>query len=398
MWWMMRRKSGPRNERGAVAVIVAILFPVVILGLGAIVLDVGSGYAQRAQLQNGADAGALAVARSCAAGACDATAATTFAASNTNNSLDTTSEVTSGFPCGYTPSGVTPGLPPCPAGSENGAICPEAPDANYVDVLDNPLQSDGSKLVPDFFGKALRGPTYNGQAVGACAQSAWGPAQFSGGGVALTISYCEWSYYTNNGDVTKYPAPPAWPGTNPWPTTPEEVLQFKGSSTSVGNTCPTGSSGGTPISGGFASTDPTENKGCITATGSDGWYGSDPGNGIKNCAATLHADWLNQTVVLIPVFDNTEGTGNSGFGYHLSTLAAFVVTAWYEQDNNDGNCSNVPGSKYAAVAGKCSPQVRMNFCGGNSCLIGYFVQATDDSGDPGKGAGTGVIVPPKLTG
>jgi len=59
------------DERGVVAAIVAILLGTgVLLGMGALVIDVGQIYQERAELQNGADAAALAVAESCALGAC----------------------------------------------------------------------------------------------------------------------------------------------------------------------------------------------------------------------------------------------------------------------------------------------------------------------------------------
>src|SRR6266704_3179830 len=52
-----------RDDRGAVGVLVAILMGGgVLLGMGAVVVDVGQLYSERAQLQNGADAGARAVA------------------------------------------------------------------------------------------------------------------------------------------------------------------------------------------------------------------------------------------------------------------------------------------------------------------------------------------------
>ena len=53
------------SERGAVAVIVALMM-VVLIGFGALAVDVGMLYAQKAQLQSGADAAALAIAQDCA--------------------------------------------------------------------------------------------------------------------------------------------------------------------------------------------------------------------------------------------------------------------------------------------------------------------------------------------
>src|SRR5690606_23299435 len=57
------------DEQGQVSVIAAIVM-VVLLGFAALVVDVGLLYFERAQLKNGADAGALAIAQECAEGAC----------------------------------------------------------------------------------------------------------------------------------------------------------------------------------------------------------------------------------------------------------------------------------------------------------------------------------------
>ncbi|WP_426940231.1 pilus assembly protein TadG-related protein [Pseudarthrobacter sp. S6] len=83
------RRSG---EEGVTAVIV-VLMMVVLIGAGAIAVDVGQIYAERGQLQNAADAGALAVADSCAkAPSCDPSLATPLA---NGNSLDGESTVSS---------------------------------------------------------------------------------------------------------------------------------------------------------------------------------------------------------------------------------------------------------------------------------------------------------------
>ncbi|MEX2562162.1 MAG: pilus assembly protein TadG-related protein, partial [Nitriliruptoraceae bacterium] len=57
------------DQQGAVAIIVG-LASIGLLGVGAVVVDVGMLYAEKAELQNGADAAALAVAEGCAADAC----------------------------------------------------------------------------------------------------------------------------------------------------------------------------------------------------------------------------------------------------------------------------------------------------------------------------------------
>ena len=72
------------SERGAAGVTVAVMM-LVLIGAGAMAVDVGQIYAERAQLQNGADSGALAVARSCDPGPCTASLATPLANANSND-------------------------------------------------------------------------------------------------------------------------------------------------------------------------------------------------------------------------------------------------------------------------------------------------------------------------
>jgi Flp pilus assembly protein TadG len=81
----MRRMTG--NEDGAVAVMTALLM-VVLLGMSAIVVDIGMLYAERAQLQSGADAAALAIAQDCAAGHCGDYVATATRLANANANDD----------------------------------------------------------------------------------------------------------------------------------------------------------------------------------------------------------------------------------------------------------------------------------------------------------------------
>lgn len=80
------KRADTDDERGAVAVIVALLM-VVLPGFTAIVIDVAAMYWEKAQLQNGADAAALGIAQQCAAGECGdiSTTATTLAGLNAND-------------------------------------------------------------------------------------------------------------------------------------------------------------------------------------------------------------------------------------------------------------------------------------------------------------------------
>src|SRR6516165_9618464 len=119
-----------RDERGAIGVLIAVLIGGgVLIGMGALAIDVGQIYQNRAELQNGADAGALAVADSCALGTCSTGIAPKYATGNASN-------LTGGYAgvdlvCG---SGV--GMTPCTTGNDGTHVnCPANPAAgtNYVD-------------------------------------------------------------------------------------------------------------------------------------------------------------------------------------------------------------------------------------------------------------------------
>jgi Flp pilus assembly protein TadG len=81
------------DERGAVAVLVALLI-VPLFGVGAIAVDVGSLYSDRAQLANAADAAALAIALDCARNNCGNTVGTATTALTANASNADTANAT----------------------------------------------------------------------------------------------------------------------------------------------------------------------------------------------------------------------------------------------------------------------------------------------------------------
>ncbi|GAP57481.1 conserved hypothetical protein [Arthrobacter sp. Hiyo1] len=89
---LIRRRDPHDRERGAAGVMVALMM-LTLIGVGAVAVDVGQIYAERAQLQNGADAGALAVASSCAKGSCNTSLAGPLANSNANDGASTVKSV-----------------------------------------------------------------------------------------------------------------------------------------------------------------------------------------------------------------------------------------------------------------------------------------------------------------
>jgi Flp pilus assembly protein TadG len=189
-----------RDERGVVAVLVAILLGAgVLLGLGAFVIDVGQIYQERAELQNGADAAALGVAKSCALGACSPGVAGQLADGNASALTGRTEGVQ--LVCGSGSLGA------CPPATGALTSCPPAPSAgtNFVDVYTATQLPDGSTLLPPVFATTLAGNSgFAGTTVHACAQAEWGPPA-AATAVALTISACEWDQATAQGFA---PAPP----------------------------------------------------------------------------------------------------------------------------------------------------------------------------------------------
>jgi Flp pilus assembly protein TadG len=156
MLWRRRRA-----ERGAVAVAVAILLPVLI-GIAGLVIDVGSWYETQAQLQSAADAGALAGAQHLPNSPGSATAAAqTLAAKNIS---------------GATVTPVTP---------YNG-------NSNEIQVT---VSKPGTVLFASILG--ISGPTITASAVGESTQ-----AQGKGGFVYAASSACNAISITNSGKLS----------------------------------------------------------------------------------------------------------------------------------------------------------------------------------------------------
>src|SRR5215469_3933238 len=332
-----------RDDRGAVGVLIAILIGGgVLFGMGAIVVDVGQLYSERAQLQNGADGGALAVAKTCARGNCTAAVAQLYANRNSNDGVSAVDLVCGGGNLGA-----------CPASTGKIYDCPPPPQGvtNYVDVHTSTLTPGGSTLVPPAFARALLGNSnYNGTTVFACAQASWGPPQ-AAAGLAVTFSACEWDQATQNGTVFG-PPPPYPPSPLPSPSL-DQVLKLHTTATNGG--CPTEPAGadGPGLFG--WTTDPTST--CTTPI-INGAYGGSTGTSISQaCKTVIKADWQNKSLVFIPIYVIVQNPGNNAV-YTLKGFAAFVITGY-----------NLPGfqaSDWLNPANNCK--------GSDKCINGYFTQ------------------------
>lgn len=150
------------------------LMSTIFLGIGAIVVDYSLLLSERQQLQNGADAGALAVAAGCAVSSCGdpSTIAAQYASLNASDGVSSSSACGSG-----------PGLAPCstaPSGTD-GAM-------GYVKVLTSTLNNDGTDRVNFILGPFLDA-FRSGGPLFATTTAMWGVAA-SGRAASFALSVC----------------------------------------------------------------------------------------------------------------------------------------------------------------------------------------------------------------
>jgi len=359
----MRRVS---NDSGAVAVIVAILL-VALVGVSAMVVDIGSLYAERRQLQNAADAAALAVAIDCAKTTCAGMSsamntATAQANANSNDNASTVTQI-----CGTSP-GLSPCMPAAPIASWD---CPAAPSsgalatAPYVMIRTQTLNG-GSSLMPPIFARVLvRG--YTGTTVKACARAAYG-APSSAQVVAVTESLCEWMAATSNGS-NYAPAPPYPP--NP-AASYDRVIYLH--TTSKSGSCKAGPAG-SDLPGGFGFLDDPTNT-CSTTVSTSGTYGDNTGASVSQaCKTALSAAQAGKYIVYLPIYKSVTGTGTNGV-YTLAGFAAFVITGYH-----------LPGFQANSwLTGK------LPCTGSDKCISGFYTQGLIPGGGTVGGTSMGATV------
>lgn len=392
------RFLGCKRDAGGVAVIVGILLSTgVLMGMAALAVDVGRLYAEREELQSGADGVATAVALACARRqpgcAGWGSLATEYANANAKDNATAVPTV-----CGSAPQ--TPGaLPGCDPGAypDTLANCIGSLPPNtrgYVEVHTATQQTAGDDeyLLPYTFAQTITGDT--GAAVGACSRVAWGAPTT---GVALTVCTEEFNDATNNG-TNLAPAPPTVPDASY-----EVKLTFHNGSNGGGNGG--GPGGGGPGGGGNQDPlDPCEAGPPGSDTEGDfGWLdgiedtctalivastgtprpGNAPGDMGQECQEFLQNARTNHTVIALPIYTRVPGSGNNA-SYELHGTAGFVITG-YRLTGGIGNApSNLPGSDLS-----CTPP--------DTCLMGYFTAAVVPTEDwtgefgPGQALGASII-------
>jgi Putative Flp pilus-assembly TadE/G-like len=279
MWRLIRRD---RRERGAVAVVVAICM-VVVMGFTALAVDVGSIYSDRQQLQNGADAAALAIAQSCVRGTCSDSANNTAADKYAKaNKLD---------------------------GQATGTVVKIDRTAGKVTV-----EARTPDLHPhqNWFAGVLGMPT---TAIRAYASAKWG---YPSGGptVPLTFSWCVFIDATGGWDPTTGNA-----------LSSATVQVYLKEQKPPPKSCKP--SDAITVPGGFSWVDTASTStDCIVNVVAEQWLTSATGYDLP--AACKDKDWTtvqNQTVFL-PIFDATNGLTGANAKYRVKGLAAFTITGY----------------------------------------------------------------------
>ena len=358
----MRRMN---REEGAIAVTVAIL-AIVLFGFGAFAIDISNLWAERRQLQNGADGGSLAIAQSCAAGNCNSGSgyqalATQYANDNANDNASNVEEV-----CGATSAG----LPAC--------INPPTstpPGDGWVMVRTQTGDSAGSGLVPPILAKLLV-PDYDGSTVHTYAIANWGAPAGLTSGLPLTFSACEWMAAVGATDLdgtgaTYAPNPPYTTvgTTKTWATDTsgaslERTIFFH--DTDAAGTCDAGPAG-SDLSGGFGWLQPDPDE-CEATSTADGWFDDKTGVAIpQDCSKDDLAALIGQTL-FIPIYGATNGLTGTNGQYQVVGYGAFYMTGY----------SFPSAVKKSLVTGQapCTGQER--------CISGFFTQGLVTSGSNGK--------------
>jgi Flp pilus assembly protein TadG len=333
----MRRLNHPKVEKegGAAGVLVAVLM-LVLMGAGALAVDTGQIYAERAQLQNGADSGAVAVLDACHATPCTQTQAEAIAQgladSNSNDGSSTVFEVDTSVPLQVTVRTTT----------RDG--------------------TSGAGFLRQMFSSALDAPPAT---VGAHATAALTPPG-SGSGFPLAIS--DACYNLSEAVATAV----------------VQKISYK-----PGGTC-TGPSG-TQIPGGWGWLDQSAPCEAATEVGSNE-IGSDPGNNPPSGCQAILLQWKatilggGEVNVAFPIFDDATNQGQNG-SFNIIGYATFNIWGWKFGNNHAYEFRNTASDPGMTAALACATPANQR------CIIGQFIKFETIgtfTGNPGEYFGTTV--------
>lgn len=267
------------NDRGAVAVIVAILM-VPLLGFAAISIDIAATYSERQQLQTGADAAALAIAQDCARenARCD----------DAQTSAEQLAQ----------------------ANSHDGEVSVDAKKfPSRVRVTNDGVREH-------WFAPVLGIDTTD---IHTSATAGWGAVSGGDSGLPLAFSLCQFNAQTGGGAPSN------------------EVERVVNLPKKADTPCP-GSNSGNPVPGGFGWIVQGSGPDCSATTRLNGWINSDNGNNIKCSSAELKR--LRGKVLILPIYNKAENKSYRVHAYAAFKLTGYFFgnnERWnIAKKNNDG--------------------------------------------------------------
>ncbi|MDE8667140.1 Tad domain-containing protein [Pseudarthrobacter sp. H3Y2-7] len=312
----------------------AALLMVVLLGFGALAVDVGAMYSEKAQLQNGADSAALAVAQACA----KATMTTSPCGSNQKakateyanaNALDGSSDVVSATVNAGTVN-VTTATPAGANGEHFSLYLARALGINSVEIQ-------------------------------ASAQAVFGGVS-AYNSLPMAFSKCEAdSTLLKDGDFRFFPAhgSASRDKNEPYP-------------------CP-GNSSGQEMPGGFGwLVDPLA-KCSVYVDTKNPWVDSRPGAAYESpCTDTMLAWWAaknktpsEEVKILVPIFDDNDPKRGKHGQFHIQAFAELSIDSWHLSGTSK---TNHPPETYLTSAAK-DLSTKLGLKNSDLGLFGRFVRA-----------------------
>jgi Flp pilus assembly protein TadG len=276
-----------RNERGAVAIMVALVM-VPLLGFAALSLDVGGMWWEKQKLQTAADAGALAIAQDCgrSAPACNTFTTTAQTLANANH----------------------PGTP----------VTATVPDKTTSKVTVKTAAPRKHHFAPALGLRDSRDLT-------AQATVGWGAPSGGTALLPLTFSLCEFLAQTGGGLPS---------------TTDERTIYFTKSS----NTGCTGPSGNA-VPGGFGWLKTIDGTTCRSTSTVNQTLMSETGNAVPQGCSVASFETLVNTTVLLPLYDQASDNGTNAW-YRLYGYAAFRITGYDFVGKYQWNAKHCKGNEH----------------------------------------------------
>ncbi len=331
MWWV-------NKEEGATAVTVALML-LVLFGMGALVLDAGNLFWERRQLQNAADAAALAAAWDFALGegAVAEQSARTYASANSTR------------------------------GAFVEAFEPDLA-AHEVTVTARTGDEESAGFLTAWLAGVLGHDQYFTRASATAAWEALGLGET----IPLTFSWCEWQWMVGNPEDPQFPSD-------------YKVIyhhEGTGKHDEIQQDCQGPAGQYTP--GGFGWLDP-DGSGECKATITEGWMDGDTGSGTPSpaestgCTSEYFASLLDQTIFL-PIFVGEPDGVGSNASYEIVGFAGFHLHGYRLSGGPEWN---------RAIDGYAVP------CSGDArCISGVFTEYVtlgDKSDEGGMDLGASVV-------